>query len=44
VAGKGASAGLDVLKVEAGVVIRDLVDGMFDGGKEKRQGDSPATG
>jgi hypothetical protein len=44
VAGKGASAGLDVLKVEAGVAIRDLVDGMFDGGKEKRQGDSLAAG
>jgi hypothetical protein len=44
VAGKGASAGFDVLKVEAGLVIRDLVDGMFDAGKEKRQTDSPATG
>ena len=36
VAGKGASAGLELLKVEAGVVIRDLVDGMFDGGKDSR--------
>jgi hypothetical protein len=35
VASKGASAGLDVLKVEAGIVIRDLVNGVFDGDKAK---------
>lgn len=38
VAGKGASAGLGALKVEAGIVVRDLIDGMFKGGKENASG------
>lgn len=36
VASKGANVGFDAMKVEAGVVLRDFVDGMFDRPKDQK--------
>ncbi len=40
VTSKGASLGLNALKIEAGVIVRDVVDGMFGRSGHERQPES----